>query len=169
MESQRRYSRVFGLWFFAVLFGVPVVLFTVIPVFTDKLEINVGFWFVTWITLCSVLLQFWVFCKWSNEGLGKVWKPVAILHALIFPGMYGMVLISMFDTDVPHSFPTEPFYWVWGIGSLLLSLWLPFTRPFAVFNILKNQSRLLVIPTLVFIPEIFGFVVFVVFMISRGI
>lgn len=169
MESHRRYSRIFGLWFFAVLIGVPVVLFTVVPIFTDKLDIDVVLWAITWITLCSVLLQFWVFCRWSEEGPGKVWKPVVILHGLVIPGMYGRWVISLLNRNFAASIDSDLFYWVWFIGVLLLSMWFPFTRPFAVFDILKNQSRLLVIPTLVFLPEILGFVLSYVYLISLGI
>ncbi len=117
MKSQRHYPRVFGFLFFAVLIGAPFAFFNVASIFfknTLPIDGSFSFWFVTWITASSVFLQFWVFCRWSGEGPGKVWKSVAILHALIIPGMYGMILISMFETDVPASFPTEPFYWVWG-------------------------------------------------------
>lgn len=167
MESQRRYSRIFGLLFFAVLIGVPFFLFNVVTIFIENLNFIDGFWFVTWITASSVMLQFWVFCRWSGKGPDKVWKPVAILHTLIFPGMYGVLLISRFGADIQASINWETFYWVWGIGSLLLSLWLPFTGPFAVLEILKKQFRLLVIPTLIFLPEVFAYVVYFVYVVAR--
>jgi hypothetical protein len=170
MESQRRYRIVFGLSFIAVLIGVPVVQFSVL-VFTHELDIGGSFffWFLTWIMASSVLLQFWVFCRWSGDGPGKVWKPVAILHVLIVLGMYGRLVISLLNTDVPASNIWEPFYWVWGIGSFLLSFWLPLTKPFAFLDIEKNQLRLLVIPGLVFLPELFALLVILIFFTSSKI
>lgn len=98
-----------------------------------------------------------------------MWKAVAILHALIIPGMYGMVLISRFETDVPNSFPTEPFYWVWGIGSFLLGFWLPLTKPFAFVDVVNKQLRILVMPVLIFLPEFFALLVIFVTFAASGI
>ncbi|MCH7936847.1 MAG: hypothetical protein IH994_07130 [Proteobacteria bacterium] len=172
MERHQKHQWVFGLSFFAVLIGVPFVFFNVVSIFYNhKLDIEAPFpfWFVTWITALSVLLQFWVFCRWSGEGPDKVWKPVAILHGLIVPGMYGMVLISMFGIGIQISFPMEPFYWAWGVGSLFLSFWLPLTKSFAFVDVVNKQLLILVMPILIFLPEIFALVIVYGTFVTSGI
>jgi len=169
MEDQRSHQWIFGLSFFAVLIGLPIVLVTLVPTIVGKLDINAGFWFVTWITASSIFLQFWVFCRWSGKGPDKAWKAVLILHALIIPGMYGVEFWSLFSEAVQASMLTTVYFWVWGIGSLLLSLWLPFTKPFALVDAVNKRSRLFVVPVLVFLPEVFAVVVVYVSFAASGI
>lgn len=177
MNVQKRVLGKYTVAFLIVLIGYPLAMRT-IP-FNELFKENFGVsvdglsqFFITffiWPLVLSVLLHFRVFCGFSGKGPGKIWLPVFISHTLIFPGLFGWLIVFRLGGAFPISGGLLSYYFAWGIAVLIANFWLQKTKPFEDLNIEGNQFRYFTWAGLVFFPIFFNIMLGYISLINSNI